>query len=799
MSRLPLLPVLPVLPVPISRGAPLEVKSEFRIRKDKLGSRSDNEVREIYSGWDWFFKTPLLAGNVPKSLEDIRDKVQLVQIGAIGDQSCFYHSTCKALSTLYQNGADVTAYGKDVEAKTLYRSDRSNAIERGRQLFCDNFRRAIAMWLFLPAINPVNGQTYTLEEASAFLNVQPGQMMKALTEFIGDPMRPVFDQFLHNVKVPKSIVFETLDVEANKSIADPTQYKYTRVTTEQQALFIAELAFRYYNPNTHKEAVDELVAKTVNRDTTFMEIVVYPRLQELKAAMEAGGVEFKSDEGIEATKQLLFSLCRFTPQTIEATLASKSVPSFSGEPSLPLDFASVNKFIESFGQKVVAKSGETEVNAEGKRVPVPPRRSNYFLNWTIRILLGIVAGYSTDEILAVLDYKSRLPSGRIDAPDFLVNYITAWKAIVIKFRDIFGDPNRFGYEHYRLARGADGNPILPSAQDYVNLFPVSINPVPKPHYFTKIEWEQLLTADPRTGYKSIDPDVMKLPININYFMYSNGLGLYNVINNIESLQIKNLLNYIVPKMITSGSRKGYVQLRRDAGEDDVITIMPFIVSAHIYIVNLYWDHIHVHRLYRTTNPAGPSIMINWLGGHFEIVGVADEKGVIATAFAPDHPLVVAADEYLRRFNLTPADERDPRTPSKIVVTRVTKMYNTLAVSKVPELPVGYTQIQRILPFPERPGQPGKPLQIFPPAPLLPQMNDRDLQVALLVSQGYSQADAEAIYPKPSLPFPIMAPRTPGKVPPTPSRSSLLTALPSQSGFGPGLPPTSRGPSTPGRR
>lgn len=687
---------LPPRRLPLPTGLPPRPSAtpqSFSVAKGELGSLRDGQVVKIISGWEWFMANPPTTVEEVKSMDQLRDKIQLIKFGAIGDNSCFYHSVLGTAYPPYQDSKTMITYWENdlklrAESKeAAYPSDQPTLITRGKQLLADNFRRDIATWLLLPALKP-DGQPYSEQEALAYLNSTSARVDAFLDrQRARDPMRPIFSQ------IDQKILKQSVEYASDGTQRD----------IEYEASWASDKVDGYYSfdENEAKNTVDELILTTVNGTDTFMASNVYPAIVQLREQL--GEEKFFTQEGINAIQDVAVSKAGLTPELIEDILKQQGAlrtgaSSYKGL-KIGFDRASVQQMMTEFANKVVYQSGQD----------VTPAESLDYLTYDSQIRQGVNTGRPADEILYNMGllgkvgnryqetkelkaYYDASPTLR-EFREYARQYIETMKAIGVTFRDSFRSPTPIQFSRYF-------GQILTVSQNtslFIPLLRQSINPVPEPHFFTEEDIKALLREDPRINVieeaksladtpdrlKAVETEakvLMELPLNLNYFVMDQGRNLsrYNIQspsvneNDIEyGLRLSTLLRYILPHY----NEKARRITRRDAGITDVVTLMPFILNINIFLVKIYGNRIVVHSKYITENPQNyPTVVINWLGGHFEGVGTYEtgEDGVssIKTAFEPDHPFVIALDEYIRRRDATGGGE--------------VKMEQTLLVNKLPE-------------------------------------------------------------------------------------------------------------------
>lgn len=165
----------------------------------------------------------------------------------------------------------------------------------------------------------------------------------------------------------------------------------------------------------------------------------------------------------------------------------------------------------------------------------------------------------------------------------------------------------------------------------------SINPKTQ-QFFTQREIEELKNKDPRDHS---DPDsdatlvndihARKERISINFFTAGNG----KFIENYRSRRPEYHLHRIIQSIESA-----------DAGEDDVIPLIPFVFNGiDIYLCKLSGNNIVLINIYTQEDLEynNPGIIIHRLGdinsGHFETIGIS-ENNSIKTLFESNHPLLI---------------------------------------------------------------------------------------------------------------------------------------------------------------
>lgn len=704
----------------------------FQLPKGELPLlRDESTIERIISGWDWFMATNP-TGRQLTSLNDVKDRIQLVRIGVIGDQSCFYHSVCKALVSIYQNAKALMAWFEEEKKRRTelklpeetisdrrlrergaslplpaYPFNRDTPLERARQLFADKFRRDIATWLLLPAVNPKTQQPYTTEEAKIRLNTTSAALETFMENGLArNPIQVTFSRFppvpreFTYYKSDGSVHHKTMEVSWASDMVDRL-YSYDKATSE--------------------EAMTELLSGAVRHDPTALSTTVAAEIKQLRETL--GDEKFRTQETVTAIRAMAIEEVHFTDQKavlaaiqkgVEITQTESKYTSFPS--NLKFNLADVTRLRTEFVNRTLEFAPDVEL-VEGKEVSKPPERNKYFIHYSYVIQTGIDAGESIDQILTNLSMKEVIeypdgtviytdPEAYISKPtdterqrirrkglhtyrDFLVPYIQTLMMLVSTFKAIFDDMNSFDFTKYRKREiggvavfdieGRTFDPTNPDApQHFIDLLKFSINPIGTFHFYSDDERRAIALRDPR-AHLIEEKSVLDLPINLNYFMVNDGANIINYNKFVVEggkdeygYRLPTMLRYVLPRL--SGDRKNLV--RRDAGVSDIITLMPQIVGVNIYIVRAYGDHIDVeHQFLLPNHRAYPSIVINWLGAHFEIIGTW-EDGAVKTVFEPERTLPqgeLSFIEALREYFVRRVAAGGPKN-----------MYKTLAVSKVPE-------------------------------------------------------------------------------------------------------------------
>lgn len=180
------------------------------------------------------------------------------------------------------------------------------------------------------------------------------------------------------------------------------------------------------------------------------------------------------------------------------------------------------------------------------------------------------------------------------------------------------------------------------AKDYTKLVPLlrsSINQSTG-RLFSSSEIEALLKMDPRSELIK-DEEVRKLPLNLNYFIMNSGL---NILRSEHSSAEDGKKTWSLPVLLETINpviRNGVVDRSRtrDAGDDDIIPLMPHILDINIVIA--ISDGKSGLRKYIANGP-GPEgsvdttksyVVLHSISGHFELITAS------GTVFNHDHPLI----------------------------------------------------------------------------------------------------------------------------------------------------------------
>ena len=163
---------------------------------------------------------------------------------------------------------------------------------------------------------------------------------------------------------------------------------------------------------------------------------------------------------------------------------------------------------------------------------------------------------------------------------------------------------------------------------HIELILESINPKTG-DFFTQSEVTQLFQNDPRPPNK----ECLDLPLNINFFTAGNGF----ILGRLETLMVSDGKDRTFEDFI---NRISGVNLS-DAGEEDIIPFIPYILDIDLYIVRSTLKGLELINIYTTEYGiySKQSVVINHIGNHFETIGLIEPNGNIKTLFEPDSPLI----------------------------------------------------------------------------------------------------------------------------------------------------------------
>lgn len=247
------------------------------------------------------------------------------------------------------------------------------------------------------------------------------------------------------------------------------------------------------------------------------------------------------------------------------------------------------------------------------------------------------------------------------------SYIDGRAALIQRVKTKCGfDPSQYEYEKYSHKQL---NEYVINSEAGWKIVYNSIN-IKTNAKFTENEVNNLKMRDPRTivvngiplaakyvrsaeGYMTatpqLDPEMMRIPINSNYFMSDNGFHL-------RAQVYESNINSIREMLPVRG------EIRHDAGED----ILPWfsrLLAVNSHILRCYPDFVWIYTSYTSGDlnqelPDTPHVFINNTGAHYEVFASVSPDGVITTLFNNDHSLVKAfymfergvTDQTGRRLN-----------------------------------------------------------------------------------------------------------------------------------------------------
>lgn len=206
---------------------------------------------------------------------------------------------------------------------------------------------------------------------------------------------------------------------------------------------------------------------------------------------------------------------------------------------------------------------------------------------------------------------------------------------IVLLKSMVGNPSMITFGNYPevIRQHMVGQVNLLGEPCLISFLLDSINPSTK-HYYTLAEVNQLLDTD----YRKVDREY---PINLNYFMIDRGSTIERAEipddHGRNTFSFHHIINIIEPKI-----GRGGIVYRHDAGEDNIISLMPSIIAMNIYLVSVYQDRMEFKHAYRFT-PMAPCIVLNHANTHFEVIGTYDNSLTVQTVFEPNHDLICRLD------------------------------------------------------------------------------------------------------------------------------------------------------------
>lgn len=622
-------------------------------------------VEPISTGWDWFQKPD------SKTLED---KIPIYRIGAIPDNSCFYHSLATALVPTYQEEKKVLTYWR-LNRGLPSSHAASSQLYVARQTFVDNFRRSIVQWLRRTATNPRTGAIYSEEEAKRVLTDQPWFRISRASSSDGasriqDPTHVTFGDWRGNVTLG----------EGDRPIGWAYRYLQDLVAEDEKENHPRADAIQWLYENTVNRSLDSESAEQLRQ-----------YLRQVRDGQSAE--DQRSDAGLQEIKDAAIAASRWTsPEQISEVLLTKEIdPATYRKMSGDL----VDALLPLFRRRVVATALGLPVDTPSRQVmdhynlvasdpdnsaalqermsdPEILRQAYYDRSDAIigSIFFTLAREQKegdpiktalTEANLAVLDSKKKLqPNPALLAEllpieqnpqEALRKILTSAEAFASKLRrlairiyDLFGRPDalRFGaYPRDVIATAAqrreDFAILMGNSVDAAPATPVTAGAGVASRYFTPERIEAILSEDPRSGMIE-DPRLLELPLNINYFMLDNGTLIERyptVVTDAPKYSLFELIRVIGPYIDAQGKVPLHSALRElprfDAGEDDFLPISALMFRINVILVQVYSNYIGVNRVYgggrdNQYDNQAPSVVINWTGGHFECLGTLEEGG-----------------------------------------------------------------------------------------------------------------------------------------------------------------------------
>lgn len=209
-------------------------------------------------------------------------------------------------------------------------------------------------------------------------------------------------------------------------------------------------------------------------------------------------------------------------------------------------------------------------------------------------------------------------------------YIIGCLKLCHKLRDLIGNPKNIEWGSYSEERIRGYINLIKNrgVKALMDILLVSINKNTN-SMWTREDLHSYLYEDPRKN-------CLEYPININYFMMGDGIIIERMNlpndNGINSFHLNELIKTISPE-----EKDNSVIFRCDSGEDDIISIIPYILNISIIIV----ENMKIKSIYSPSviHSNYPIVIFNYTGNHFEVIGEVN-KNSIKTIFSYKDPLVI---------------------------------------------------------------------------------------------------------------------------------------------------------------
>lgn len=213
--------------------------------------------------------------------------------------------------------------------------------------------------------------------------------------------------------------------------------------------------------------------------------------------------------------------------------------------------------------------------------------------------------------------------------DYMKDMFNIIKICVIKIKYEFGDIRN--YEYGKFLQKDIPNTEEELKQVMLNKNTVDLNG----KNFTEKSFNEFMMRDPRLDFNVDKDDILyKLPLNINYLRMMDYTILEKVyIENQQTFHLNTLINR--------------VNSRKDAGWDNIITLIPDILNVNLHILEIYSSKIKVYRsIPELFDNDRVNIILRGDGTHFELVGFLNENGKMQTVFPKNHKII----ECIRKDN-----------------------------------------------------------------------------------------------------------------------------------------------------